>query len=212
MERVYLVTLAKETESPLGPRSDEVGKAKKERRTRTKTADEQKTEDKKARIKRCEGRRSRLPSRSIPMAFTTAWSLLRSSPANYSDLGWWTIGFFTSAARSPTRKTRTKIRRAREAEIPSLLLQPGGSQGDRPWRRQQYEITLDGKKMLVKIDKDYAVIDLPKDKTRDERRKAGKDYKLKLEGSTCGSIATPSGTRSTSSAGGRCAISSTRRT
>jgi len=31
MERVYLVTLAKETESPLAPRSDEVGKAEKKR-------------------------------------------------------------------------------------------------------------------------------------------------------------------------------------
>ena len=29
MQRVYLVTLAKDTESPLGPRSDEVGKAEK---------------------------------------------------------------------------------------------------------------------------------------------------------------------------------------
>ena len=37
MERVYLVTLAKETESPLGPRSDEVGKAeKKEKRERSR--------------------------------------------------------------------------------------------------------------------------------------------------------------------------------
>jgi tricorn protease len=45
-----------------------------------------------------------------------------------------------------------------------------------------YEITRDGKKMLVKIDKDYAVIDLPKDKIETKDEKAGKDYKLKLEG------------------------------
>src|SRR3954452_21475071 len=31
LERVYLVTLAKETENPLGPRSDEVGKKEKDK-------------------------------------------------------------------------------------------------------------------------------------------------------------------------------------
>ena len=35
-----------------------------------------------------------------------------------------------------------------------------------------YQITLDGKKMLVKINKDYAIIDLPKDKTRDQGPRA----------------------------------------
>ena len=39
-----------------------------------------------------------------------------------------------------------------------------------------YEITRDGKKMLVKIDKDYAIIDLPKDKIET------KDHELKLSG------------------------------
>ena len=39
-----------------------------------------------------------------------------------------------------------------------------------------YEITADGKKMLVKINKDYAIIDLPKDKIET------KDHELKLEG------------------------------
>ena len=34
MERVYLVTLAKDTEPPLGPRSDEVGKSGTETRQR----------------------------------------------------------------------------------------------------------------------------------------------------------------------------------
>ena len=39
-----------------------------------------------------------------------------------------------------------------------------------------YEITADGKKMLVKIKKDYAIIDLPKDKIET------KDHELKLSG------------------------------
>ena len=49
MQRIYLVTLAKDTESPLGPRSDEVGKAeqkgqaKGKGRTKTKKAEEKKS-------------------------------------------------------------------------------------------------------------------------------------------------------------------------
>ena len=45
-----------------------------------------------------------------------------------------------------------------------------------------YEITADGKKMLVKIDKDYSIVELPKDKLETKDEKAGKDYKIKLEG------------------------------
>src|SRR5206468_3257151 len=45
-----------------------------------------------------------------------------------------------------------------------------------------YQITDDGKKMLVKIKKDYAIIDLPKEKLETKDEKTGKDYKLKLEG------------------------------
>src|SRR5205807_2388961 len=39
-----------------------------------------------------------------------------------------------------------------------------------------YQITFDGKKMLVKIKKDYAIIDLPKDKIET------KDHEHKIEG------------------------------
>ena len=42
MDRVYLVTLAKETESPLAPRSDEVGKAEKKEKEKEKEAGEKK--------------------------------------------------------------------------------------------------------------------------------------------------------------------------
>ena len=39
-----------------------------------------------------------------------------------------------------------------------------------------YQISFDGKKMLVKIDKDYSIIDLPKDKLET------KDHNVKLQG------------------------------
>src|SRR5439155_27337504 len=49
MERVYLVTLAKETANPLGPKSDEVGKAEEKRKKeKEKEAEEKKPDEKKA--------------------------------------------------------------------------------------------------------------------------------------------------------------------
>src|SRR3954471_2873128 len=46
LERVYLVTLAKETENPLGPRSDEVGKKKEKDKDKDKPEDKGKDGDK----------------------------------------------------------------------------------------------------------------------------------------------------------------------
>src|SRR5205807_10226708 len=49
MQRIYLVTLAKDTESPLAPRSDEVGKAEEKRaKEKEKEGEEKKTEEKKS--------------------------------------------------------------------------------------------------------------------------------------------------------------------
>src|SRR3989440_145377 len=95
MQRVYLVTLAKETENPLAPKSDEVGKADEKR---------QKEKAKKEEEKKPEGKETVL--------------------------------------------------------------------GD----ANNYQITFDGKKMLVKIKKDYAIIDVPKDKLET------KDHEHKIQG------------------------------
>src|SRR5437773_458599 len=91
MERVYLVTLAKETSNPLAPKSDEVGKA----------------EEKKSHL----------------------------CVYNVDD------------------RKETVLDDA-----------------------NNYQITFDGKKMLVKIKKDYAIIDVPKDKLET------KDHEHKIEG------------------------------
>src|SRR5204862_241410 len=95
MQRVYLVTLAKDTEPPLAPRSDEVGKA------------EQSGPDRKAHI------------------------------CSYS------------------------LEDRKEIVLGEV---------------NAYQISADGKRMLVKIKKDYAIIDLPKDKLET------KDHELKLAG------------------------------
>ena len=53
---------------------------------------------------------------------------------------------------------------------------PRTSQRNRLGDVNGYQITANGKKMLVKIKKDYAIIDLPKDKIET------KDHELKLAG------------------------------
>ena len=75
LERVYLVTLAKDTESPLGPRSDEVGKRrtrnKKDKRQRMKVDKNGEEEWRQRTTRTRKSRRSRSRSKSISMAFRT---------------------------------------------------------------------------------------------------------------------------------------------
>src|SRR5438128_12328583 len=59
MERVYLVTLAKERENPFAPKSDEVGKAEQKReKEKAKAAEEKKPEEKAAGEKKHEEKKS----------------------------------------------------------------------------------------------------------------------------------------------------------
>src|SRR5438445_11707515 len=68
MERVYLVTLAKETENPLGPRSDEVGKAEKKReKEKEKEAEEKKPEEKKPDEKKPEAKKPEIAKPKKPV-------------------------------------------------------------------------------------------------------------------------------------------------
>src|SRR5262249_55870455 len=54
MERVYLVTLAKDTANPLAPKSDEVGKAEEKRKKEKEKEAEEKKTDEKAGAKKAE--------------------------------------------------------------------------------------------------------------------------------------------------------------
>jgi tricorn protease len=200
LERVYLVTLSKETENPLGPRSDEVGKKKdkdKEKpddkdKDKDKDADKDKAKadkkpgddakkddkDKDSKAKKpvtvkvdLDGIHDRLVALEIPSA-------------NYTNLRLVSDRIFYM------RRTVADDRGDDEDD--------GGDRDSRRWhlcsysledRKEtvlgdvnNYEITADGKKMLVKVGKEYAMIDLPKDKLELKDEKAGKDFHLKLAG------------------------------
>ncbi len=183
MDRVYLITLAKETESPLAPRSDEVGKAKK-KKEKDKDADEQKPEDKKGESKDKDAKEKKpVPVKIDTDGIHDRLVALEIQPADYSNLRMVDDRIFylrrtVADEKGEDEELGEPDKRKFHLCAYSLEDRKETVLGD----VNKYEITRDGKKMLVKIDKDYAVIDLPKDKIETKDEKTGKDYKLKLEG------------------------------
>ncbi|HEY2140322.1 MAG TPA: S41 family peptidase, partial [Chthoniobacterales bacterium] len=196
LERVYLVTLAKDTENPLGPRSDEVGKKKDkdkpDDKDKEKDADKEKAKsDKKAADDAKKDDKDKDSKAKKPVIVKVDLDgihdrlvALDIASANYRNLRLVNDRIFYM------RRTVADDRGDDDED--------GGDRDGRRWhlcsysledRKETvlgdvntYEITADGKKMLVKVCKEYAMIDLPKDKLELKDEKAGKDFRLKLAG------------------------------
>src|SRR5437870_6247330 len=187
MQRVYLVTLAKDTEPPLGPRSDEVGKAEQKRvKQKEKEDEEKKAEEKKSPSPTQKPSPTPTPELKPKKPIVVKVDLdgihdrisgVEIVPGNYSDI----------------RLVDDRIFYLRR----TVVDQEGEDEADQdgPDRKAHlcaysmedrketvlgevnaYQISADGKRMLVKIKKDYAIIDLPKDKIET------KDHEHKIEG------------------------------
>jgi tricorn protease len=167
MQRVYLVTLSKDTEPPLGPRSDEVGKKKKDE---DKEAGDKKEDKKKDEAKKpvtvkvdLDGIHDRIAGLEI-------------TPGNYSNIRLVDDRVFylrrTVADEKDEEEDGDPSKRKFHLCSYSLEDRKETVLGD----VNSYEITRDGKKMLVKIEKDYSMIDLPKDKLET------KDHNVKMAG------------------------------
>ena len=197
LERVYLVTLSKDTENPLGPRSDEVGKKKDKDKADDKDKDKGKDADKdKAKPDKKAGEDAKKDDKDkeagAKKPVTVKVDLdgihdrlvaLDIPSANYANLRLVSDRIFYM------RRTVADDRGDDD---------DNGGPDSRRWhlcsysledRKETvlgdvstYEITADGKKMLVKVGKEYAMIDLPKDKLELKDEKAGKDFRLKLAG------------------------------
>lgn len=193
MQRIYLITLAKETENPLGPRSDEVGKArKKEKSTEEKSTDKQPNAKDSSKIdsaeKKSDEKQSLPPKPPIVKVDTDGIhdriAAVETTPGNYYNIRMVDDRIFylrrTVGDESGEEEEEDGDGRDRKAHLCSYNVEDRKETvlGD----VNGYQISADGKKMLVKIKKDYAIIDLPKDKLETKDEKAGKDYKLKLEG------------------------------
>src|SRR5438876_1116756 len=192
MQRIYLITLAKETESPLAPRSDEVGNAEKKRaKQKEKEAEEKKPEEKKPSPPNQKSDKEVKPKKPVVVkvdldGLHERIAAVETTPGDYRDLR--LIGDRIFYLR------RTVGDETGEEEEEDPFQNPGDRKShlcaySLEDRKENvlcdvngYQISADGKKMLVKIKKDYAIIDLPKDKLETKDEKTGKDYKLKLEG------------------------------
>jgi len=184
MQRIYLITLAKETESPLAPRSDEVGNAEKKRAKQK----EKEAEEKKPTPSDQKSDKEVKPKKPVVVkvdldGIHDRITAVETTPGDYRDLRLIddrifylrrTVGDETGEDEDPFEN------RDRKSHLCAYSLEDRKETvlGD----VNAYQISADGKKMLVKIKKDYAIIDLPKDKLETKDEKTGKDHKLKLEG------------------------------
>ena len=184
MERVYLVTLAKETESPLAPRSDEVGKAEKKREKEKEKETEEKKPGEKAGEKKPDEKKPEIAKAKKPVVVKVDTDGIQNrivgleiTPGSYRNIRMLddrifylrrTVGDETGEDEEedgrPDKKSHLCVYNLEDRKETVL-----GDVND-------YQITFDGKKILVKIKKDYAIVDLPKDKIET------KDHEHKIEG------------------------------
>jgi len=180
MERVYLVTLSKETENPLGPKSDEVGKAEQKReKEKAKEAEEKTVGEKKPEEKKPEAAK---PKKPVVVKVDTDGIQnrivgLEITPGNYRNIRMVDDRIFylrRTAGDDIGEDDDDGDGRDRKSHLCAYSLEDRKETvlGD----ANDYQITFDGKKVLVKIKKDYAIIDLPKDKIEI------KDHEHKIEG------------------------------
>ena len=186
MERVYLVTLAKDTEPPLGPRSDEVGKEEKKderqrgpiRRRRKESRGEESDSNEKQPTATPKNAKETVVVKVDLDGIHDRIAGLEIAPGNYSNLRLVDDRIFylrRTVADEEGRGRRRGGRRRPESAISAstawkIARRPSSATSTATRSRA------DGKKMLVKIKKDYAIIDLPKDKLET------KDHELKLAG------------------------------
>jgi tricorn protease len=187
MQRVYLVTLAKDTEPPLGPRSDEVGKAEQKRaRQKEKEGEEKKADEKKSPSPTQKPSPTLTPELKPKKPIVVKVDLdgihdrisgVEIVPGNYSDIRVVDDRIFylrRTVADQEGEEEGDQDGPDRKAHLCSYNMEDRKEivLGD----VNAYQISEDGKRMLVKIKKDYAIIDLPKDKIET------KDHELKLAG------------------------------
>ena len=171
MQRIYLVTLAKETANPLAPKSDEVGKAaEKRQKEKAKEAEEKKPEEKPKKPVVVKVDTDGIQNRIVGLEIT---------PGNYRNIRMLDNGRIFYLRRTaadevgedddegfPQRDRKSHLCVYNVDDRKETVL------GD----ANNYQITFDGKKMLVKIKKEYAIIDVPKDKLET------KDHEHKIQG------------------------------
>jgi tricorn protease len=171
MERVYLVTLAKKTANPLAPKSDEVGKAEEKReKEKAKETEEKKPEEKSKKPVVVKVDTDGIQNRILGLDIT---------PGNYRDIRMLDdnrIFYLRRTAADEVGEEDEELFGEKDKKSHLCVYGVDDRKETVLGEANNYQITFDGKKMLVKIKKDYAIIDVPKDKLET------KDHEHKIEG------------------------------
>src|SRR5467141_1183879 len=192
MERVYLVTLAKDTENPLGPKSNEVGKAEQKReKEKAKEAEEKKPDEKSAGEKKPEEKKPEAAKPKQPVVVKVDTDGIQNrivgleiTPGNYRNIRMLDderIFYLRRTAADEVGEDDEGLFSDKDKKSHLCAYNLDDRKETVIGDANNYQITFDGKKMLVKIKKDYAIIDIPKDKidTKDHEHKIqGLDMQL----------------------------------
>ncbi len=180
MERVYMLALSKETKSPLAPRSDEVGSGEKKKDASEKTD----SADEPGKKKPAEKEKAPPISKLDPDGLSARLVALPIEPSNYHNIR--VIGDRVFYQRRPggpvmgggggegfggSQRTRAVIAAYDLKERKETVL--GHYDG--------YEITANGKKMLVRDKRSYAMIDLPKGRIELKDKLDLSDLQLRID-------------------------------
>jgi tricorn protease len=187
MERVYAVTLAKDTDSPLKPKSDEVEIVKDEKKDDAKKDPKvaETKDDKSGDGNGKDDKKDAKPKKPVVVkvdedGLKDRLVALPIAPANYDSI---------QTAGDKIYYLRATVGDENTEETPNPDNAPSRTFAffDLKERKETelgrfdaYEITADGKKMLVKSKKEYAIIDLPKAKIelKDKLKLEGLDMRL----------------------------------
>ena len=177
MERVYLITLARDTANPLAPKSDEVGKAEEKRKKeRAKEAEEKKPE---ASATPTEKAKKPVVVKVDTDEIQNRILGLEIAPGNYRNIRMLDdnrIFYLRRTAADELGEEEENLFSEKDKKSHLCVYNVDDRKETVLGDANDYEITFDGKKMLVKTKKDYAIIDVPKDKLET------KDHEHKIEG------------------------------
>ena len=160
MASIYLVTLARETKSPFAPKSDEVKikqEAKDEKKDSDKDKKEEKKEEKKVSVKvDVDGLQQRI----------TALPITAASYRNLQSVGDKLYSIKTSSKQEKATLMLYELDKQKETDL-------GEFNG--------FEISADGKKMIVGGSGSYSIIDLPSSKIDAKEKLNLSDMKVQLD-------------------------------
>ena len=173
MTRVYLLTLAKATEPPFAPRSDEVGQPPDDKKD--KPDDKPKPDEKKE-----DPAKKPVPVTVDEDGLKDRLAALPIAPADYGDLRMVDDRIYYLRQRLGDEGVGGEDEEGGGGKFSLCAYSLKDRKETDLGKVSGYEISADGKKMLLRNDKEYAMVDLPKDKLelKDKLKLNGLDVRL----------------------------------